>query len=213
MLVSRRRLLANIALCSGLLSFPRLGTAQAAGGFKGHVAARWADNGRDMILTEPFEYVAPDGRRWPVPRGTTVDGASIPRFFWSTIGGPFDGLYRNASVVHDFYCQVRTRTYEDVHRVFYDAMKTSGVTDAKGWLMYQAVLRFGPRWRDPKIDPKCEIVDDNYDFKFCARNFAKPPVEQPGLDRSGVEEFLKSLDARADQGDIAALQAALTQLR
>jgi len=142
--VCRRRFLRCLASSSLLLFIPQKIEAAGKGRYIGSVVARWANNGRDMILTQPFEYIAPDGRRWPVPTGTKVDGASIPRFFWTVIGGPFSGEYRNASVVHDFYCQVRTRPYRDVHRVLYDAMMASGVTESKGWLMYQAVDQFGP---------------------------------------------------------------------
>ena len=102
---------------------------------------------------------------WPVPPGTVVDGASIPDIFWSVIGGPFEGVYRGPSVVHDFYCGSRIRPCPDVHRVFYDAMLTAGVSKKRAWLMYQAVFRFGPQWKDPKIDPKCQIIDSDYDFE------------------------------------------------
>jgi uncharacterized protein DUF1353 len=211
--VSRRNILKNVASFSLALLSPHAAIAAGRGEFKGSVVARWTDNGRDMILTQPFEYIAPDSKRWPVPSGTTVDGASIPRIFWSAIGGPFEGQYRNASVVHDFYCKVRTRPYRDVHRMFYDAMLTSGVQDTKSWFMYQAVDQFGPKWTDPKIDPKCEVVDENYDFKRCARNFAKPALEQPTIDRSGLEEFLSRMESRADPADIAELRKQLPNLR
>ena len=110
-----------------------------------------------MVLTQPFEYVAPDNKRWPVPSGTTVDGASIPRVFWSAIGGPFEGHFRNASVIHDFYCKVRTRPYRDVHRMFYDAMLTSGVQDTKSWFMYQLSTDLAPSGRTPRSTPNARL--------------------------------------------------------
>ena len=82
------------------------------GYFNGDIVAKWLDDGRTMRLTEPFEYVGPDGRKWPVPTGTVVDGASIPQSFWSVIGGPFEGMYRKPSVVHDYYCGARTRKFQ-----------------------------------------------------------------------------------------------------
>ena len=77
---------------------------------------------------------------------TIVDGASIPEAFWSFIGGPFEGKYRNASVVHDFYCDTRTETWEDVHMVFYNGMRAAGVDPITAKIMYSAVYNFGPRW-------------------------------------------------------------------
>jgi hypothetical protein len=182
----------------------------AAGKFSGTIVTRWNDDGRNMTLLEPFEYVDPSGAKWPVPPGATLDGASIPKLFWSLIGGPFEGRYRNASVVHDFYCQVRTRPFRVVHRVFYDAMVTSGLTDRTSWLMYKAVDQFGPRWADPKTDPKCEIVDENYDFTACARN-ARPPAPAPSArtDRENVEAFLREVEGQANPEDISKLRDAL----
>lgn len=183
--------------------------AAAAGRFKGSVVARWDEDGRSMTLIEPFEYIDPSDLRWPVPAGTVVDGASIPRAFWTIIGGPFEGRYRNASVVHDFYCQIRNRPYSAVHRMFYNAMVTSGLTDKTSWLMYKAVEQFGPRWPDVKLDPQCEVVGDNYDFAACGRNLRTPAPSRPQPDRASLEAFLDKLEAEADPRDIDKLRATL----
>jgi lysozyme family protein len=110
------------------------------------IVTEWLDNGRDMRLRQDFGYVDAVGRGWPVPAGTVVDGASIPKAFWSLIGGPFEGLYRKPSVVHDYYCEVKTRPWRDTHRIFYDGMLCAGVGGIKAKTMYYAVYRFGPRW-------------------------------------------------------------------
>jgi hypothetical protein len=124
--------------------------AEAAGGHGSYTNApplvEWLDDGRHMRLKRPFGYVEEGGREWPVPMETVVDGASIPRVFWSLMGGPFEGRYRDASVVHDYYCDVQTRAWKETHRVFYDAMLCSGVSTARAKVMYYAVYRFGPRW-------------------------------------------------------------------
>lgn len=104
------------------------------------------DDGRTARLLAPLSFTQANGTAWPVPAGVELDGASIPRILWSLIGGPFEGRYRNASIVHDHYCVVRTRSWQDTHRVFYDAMRSSGETATKAKIMYYAVYRFGPRW-------------------------------------------------------------------
>ena len=81
-----------------------------------------------------------------MPAGVLVDGASIPSVFWSIIGAPFTGKYREASVIHDHYCETKSRHWKAVHRVFLDGMLASGVNDYQAKLMYLAVYRFGPRW-------------------------------------------------------------------
>ena len=117
------------------------------GRFVGDVVAKWSDNGRDMTLVEPFAYVDPRAVRWDAPAGAVVNGASIPRAFWSLIGGPFEGRFRNASVVHDVACEIRTREWQAVHRMLYEACRCGGVAIATAKTMYYAVWHFGPRWR------------------------------------------------------------------
>ena len=121
--------------------------APPSGRFEGlppHVAL--LDEGRKVQLLKPLAFVHHQWSPWPVPAGTIADGASIPRPFWSLIGGPFEGRYRNASIVHDHYCDTRNRPWRDVHRMFYEAMLTGGVGQFKAKIMYYAVYRFGPRW-------------------------------------------------------------------
>src|SRR5438128_1485511 len=79
------------------------------GSYVGRVVAYWNDDGRSMTLVEPFAYIDPTGMRWDAPAGTRIDGASIPRFAWSIVGGPFEGKYRAPSVIHDVACIERKR--------------------------------------------------------------------------------------------------------
>ncbi len=124
------------------------------GYFVGRVEASWSDDGRTMQLLQPLTYVDPAGRVWTAPERCTIDGASIPRAFWSVIGGPFEGAYRSASVIHDAACQMRDQPWEDVHLMFYHACRCAGVTEKKAKIMYMAVYHFGPRW-----PPKGELPD------------------------------------------------------
>jgi hypothetical protein len=116
------------------------------GAFEGRVLAAWHDDGRTMTLLDPFAYLDPAGAKWLAPQGSEVNGASIPRAFWSVIGGPFAGRFRNASVVHDVACVERTAEWRDVHWMFYEACRCGGVGVAKAKVMYYAVFHFGPRW-------------------------------------------------------------------
>jgi hypothetical protein len=116
------------------------------GRYEGIPVVTFLDDGRRVRLTEEFAFVDSSDARWDVPKGATVDGASIPRFLWSLIGGPFEGVYRNASIIHDWYCDLRSRPWEVVHRMFYEAMITSGVRGRLAKLMYAGVYMGGPRW-------------------------------------------------------------------
>lgn len=99
-----------------------------------------------MTLLNRFAFVDDAQRVWHVPAMARVDGASIPQFAWSILGSPFVGRYRKASVVHDWYCDIRSREWKATHRMFYEAMRTSKVSGAKARIMYAAVYYAGPRW-------------------------------------------------------------------
>ena len=111
-------------------------------------------DGRQFELVSEYRYVDPKNTLWTVPKGTVVNGASIPRYLWSLVGGPWEGLYRNASVIHDYFFDRKQYDSDSVHRVFYDAMLTSGVPQLKAKIMYFAVLRFNPRWKALEVTVK-----------------------------------------------------------
>ena len=111
-----------------------------------NVKAEWLPDGRKMKLLETFRYIDANGITWAAPKDAIVDGASIPQEFWPLIGGAFEGKYRNASVCHDVACDERTHSWQDVHHMFYNAMRCSGVEDAKAKTMFLAVWNFGPKW-------------------------------------------------------------------
>jgi hypothetical protein len=75
--------------------------------FQGTVKAEWIRDGssRKFRLLEPVTYVASNGTIWKAEAGSIVDGASIPQPFWTILGAPTTGAYRDASVIHDVYCE------------------------------------------------------------------------------------------------------------
>ena len=106
----------------------------------------------DAKLLEDFTYTGPEPDKlfWLAPKGFITDGASIPRIAWSFIGGPFEGQYRKAAIIHDVACVERTRSWQVTHRAFYTGMRAAGVDEADAKVMYAAVYHFGPRWAEPK---------------------------------------------------------------
>lgn len=116
------------------------------GKYVGRAVVELLDDGRRVKLKSPFAYIDPSKRRWDVPKDAIVDGASIPRMLWTLIGGPFEGKYRNASIIHDWYCDLRLRSWQQVHRMFFEAMVTSSVPLTKAKLLYAGVYLGGPRW-------------------------------------------------------------------
>lgn len=160
-------------------------------------------NGRIGKLLEPIAYHQPANRDWPVVAGAWLDGASIPRALWTIVGGPYEGAYFNASIVHDHYCITQARTWRDTHRMFHDAMRCSGVGKVRAAIMYYAVHRFGPRWRDPSFEG----------LEAASTEAAGQDSAPEPLDRAASEAFLRDAEAilRHDIGPDAV--AALADVR
>jgi Protein of unknown function (DUF1353) len=110
-------------------------------------ATRWDADGRSMTLLNELRYTDPQGMVWIAPAGSKVDGASIPRSLWSIMGGPFEGKYRNASVLHDVAYEQHNRPWQDCDRMFYNAMRCSGVGGVEAGTMYYALYKFGHHWK------------------------------------------------------------------
>jgi hypothetical protein len=117
------------------------------GYYSGQVEARWENDGRTMTLLSELHYTDPGGIVWIAPAGSVVDGASIPRVLWSFMGGPFDGRYRNASVLHDVAYDQKARPWKQCDRMFYNAMRCSGVGATEAKTMYYALYRHGRHWK------------------------------------------------------------------
>lgn len=117
------------------------------GRFIGAVVTGWVlGSNRLMQLKADFTFIDVNGVEWLAPKGSLIDGASIPRVFWVFIGSPFVGKYREASVVHDVYCKTKSRPHKEVHKMFYNAMRANDVGYIKAKAMYFAVRLGGPKW-------------------------------------------------------------------
>src|SRR5881397_3847413 len=119
------------------------------GYFDGDPVTKWNPDGRTMTLLTELRYTDPHGVVWTAPIGSVVDGASIPRYLWSVMGGPFEGRYRNASVLHDVAYGDKKRPWQDCDRMFYYAMRCSGVSATEAKTMFYALYKFGHHWRFP----------------------------------------------------------------
>lgn len=102
---------------------------------------------RNRRVLEEIVFTDLNGTKWIAPKDSIVNGASIPRVFWPLIGSPFVGLYVRASVLHDVYCQTKSKPHKSVHKMFRDAMLADGMSSLKAKAMFKAVWSFGPRWK------------------------------------------------------------------
>jgi Protein of unknown function (DUF1353) len=167
--------------------------------YVGTVQTEWLEDGRRMKLLQPLQYIDPACNVWDAPKESIVDGASIPQFAWSILGGPFEGKYRNASVIHDVACDQKTKPWEAVHEVFYNAMIASGVSIVTAKVMYAAVYHFGPRWPQTvtAVVKKRDVDFDVEESRFANR------VSALGSRTLEMDEIL--LDTRAEDSEESAV--------
>ena len=119
--------------------------------FIGRFVFEWLDDGVNMCLHNDLIYICNDGLRIQISKGEVTDGASIPKFLWSTEGSPFTGLYRKAAVIHDYlyrlgYGKTPLVSRERADKIFYEAMLELGVSKFEAQKKYRAVRLFGPKW-------------------------------------------------------------------
>jgi hypothetical protein len=111
-----------------------------------------------LPTSKELTFIDSRGDVWTAPIKTLTDGASIPTIFEPIIGDRQSRDYLLAAALHDAFCGVgnealatfQTRAWEDVHRMFFEALIASGTPPKKAKLMFAAVYLGGPRWDDPK---------------------------------------------------------------
>jgi hypothetical protein len=130
------------------------GQQHRIGVFYGILQLQPTGDGKTMKVIEPYSYVDADGHAFSAQPGFQTDGASIPRVLWSLIGSPFTGKYIGAAVVHDVGCTTKKYSWQVTHRMFYDAMLDSGVSEHTAKIMYYGVRFGGPKWQRIKITAK-----------------------------------------------------------
>jgi hypothetical protein len=200
-----------LALASSHAALPASPADPAFGHFDAPVKSEWALDGRTMALLAPVVFHdTQQNLVWTAPAGSLIDGASIPRPLWSVVGGPYEGLYRDASVPHDYECCVKQHPWRQVHRMFYDAMRARGVGEARAKWMYWAVYQFGPRWPVPGDRaglPPADLLRQRM-RESDARNAMRLIEARPTL---GLEQ-LEQLDATAITRQLQELGVAVTDL-
>ena len=113
------------------------------GSFSGNPKTEWLTDettpDRNMSLLADFSFTDPDGRVWPAPKGSDINGASIPQPLWSTVGSPYTDDYRRASVVHDVACGTPGVNRKAADVMFYYACLAGGCTALQAKILYAGV--------------------------------------------------------------------------
>ena len=101
----------------------------------------------EMVISEPFliEFKFKGHLiRVEIKKGFTFDGASIPQWAWSTIGSPYTGKYRLATLIHDALYKSKIKVLEGDDRknaddIMKHLMLCMGVGKLKAGIIYRSV--------------------------------------------------------------------------
>jgi hypothetical protein len=158
--------------------------------------------GKCTVRTD-FSYVDPTGIGWTAAAGLVTDGASIPRWAQPIVGRPFTPAYVKAAVIHDHYCVRHVRPWRQTHRVFYDALRKSGVPASTAATMYFAILIGGPKWVKLVPGRPCPVG------LSCIHNVEEVAL-MPGMNLA-IGENSELLATRPDLYETATFETALRE--
>jgi hypothetical protein len=116
----------------------------------------------DFVSNAEFTFRDARHKLWSAPIGTRTNGLSVPQLCMSLVGSPVRNESLGAALVHDAYCgrtnkghpTYQDTTWQEVHRMFYEACLAGGTPSRRAKAMYTAVYLCGPRWPDSeKLSP------------------------------------------------------------
>ena len=99
----------------------------------------------DILTLKEDLTVQWQGRELTVPAGFQCDGASVPRFLWSSVSPAIDPRTLRAAVVHDYLYRNAPEnwTRKDADELFYDFIREDGLSWWKSQKAYWGVRLFG----------------------------------------------------------------------
>jgi hypothetical protein len=99
----------------------------------------------DILTLKEDLTVQWQGRELTVPAGFQCDGASVPRFLWSSVSPAIDPRTIRAAVVHDYLYRNAPEnwTRKDADELFYDFIREDGLSWWASQKAYWGVRLFG----------------------------------------------------------------------
>jgi hypothetical protein len=178
------------------------------GSFSGTPKTDWlTDPGaedRNMKLLEDFSYTDPDGKVWLAPIRSVVNGASIPRPLWSTVGSPYTADYRRASIVHDVACDSLDISRKDADVMFFHACRAGGCNPMQARILYAGV-RIGA-WASSNL-PKESISAERLLFR---KQIAVPFAEESFL-KGKLADIANEMEGLPDEPSIEQLDEVIAK--
>ena len=143
-------------------------------------------------LAATLQFTDGVGQDWEAPKTTLTDGASIPPIFVPIIGFPREPQFEKAAALHDAYCGIGNedgpvyhgKSWQEVHRLLYDALVADGTPTLKAKIMFAAVWLGGPRWYpNGKTDSTLEKLSPAAKQAAMIKTMAYIGAKKPDMER------------------------------
>lgn len=175
------------------------------GSFSGDPKTEWLVDSiapdRDMALLSDFSFTDPDGKRWPAPKGSVVNGASIPQPLWSTVGSPYTDDYRPASVVHDVACGTTGVPRKAADVMFFHACRAGGCGPVQARILYAGV-RIGA-WASKSLTQRSMSREAQL------QQVTEGPSPESDFMHRKLAQISREMEGLPDEPSIAQLDAAI----
>lgn len=175
------------------------------GTFSGNPKTEWlvdaAVPDRDMALLFDFSFTDPDGKVWPAPKASVVNGASIPQPLWSTVGSPYTDDYRRASVVHDVACSTTGVPRKAADAMFYHACRAGGCGPVQARILYAGV-RIGA-WASKSLTARSMSREAQL------LQVAEGPLPEAAFMQAKLSQISREMVDLPDEPSIAQLDSAI----
>jgi len=97
----------------------------------------YTEDGHNFVLLEDYYYERLDGCQIPMPKGSTSDGASIPRALWVTLP-PF-GPYWRGAFLHDVLYRASSPDRAFCDETLLESMEYLGTPGFQAKIIYEGV--------------------------------------------------------------------------
>ena len=175
------------------------------GSFSGNPKTEWlvdaAAPDRNMELLLDFGFTDPDGNLWPAPKGSIVNGASIPQPLWSIVGSPYTDDYRRASVVHDVACNTPGVPRKAADVMFFHACRAGGCGPVQARILYAGV-RIGA-WASKSLTARSMSREAQL------LQIAEGPSPESAFMQGKLAQISREMEGLPDEPTIAQLDAAI----
>jgi hypothetical protein len=108
------------------------------------------------------------GEVWETPPNTILDGRSVPTLFVQLFGHPLESEFPKTAISYEYAVKMKTRSWEEAQRMFYEAAVTEGIAPEEAKVMYTVLSASGSRWAlhgSSSCFTRCHVSEEELEWR------------------------------------------------